>query len=133
MEGGSIGLELTGAVARPFMLIGDQLDKNSVRKAGMNIMMYEWYIDDSNQVATVPPPSTRYDRVTRKGEVDDNQVDELECDDERTARVMTDIANSLMPGIIMEFDVPSRNPSKKMPILDMEVWIDEEGNIMFQH
>ena len=47
---------------------------------------------------------------------------------------MTDIANSVMPGIVMEFDVPSRNANRKMPILDMEVWIEEEeGNIMFQH
>ena len=52
----------------------------------------------------------------------------------RFARVMTDIANSVMPGIVMEYDVPSRNNNRKMPILDMEVWIDEdEGNIMFQH
>jgi hypothetical protein len=55
-------------------------------------------------------------------------------EDERTARVMTDIANSAMPGIVMKFDVPSRNTNRKMPILDMEVWIEEEdGNIMFQH
>ena len=43
------------------------------------------------------------------------------CDDERTARVMTDIANSVMPGIVMEFDLPSRNLNNKMAVLDMEV------------
>ena len=47
---------------------------------------------------------------------------------------MTDINNSVMPGIIvMVYDVPSRNTNKKMPILDMEVWTDADGNIMFQH
>ena len=46
---------------------------------------------------------------------------------------MTDIANSVMPGIVMEFDVPSRNSSDKMAILDMEDWMEEDGNIMFQH
>ena len=64
--------------------------------------------------------------------MDDTLVDETECDDERTARVMTDIANNVMPGIIMEFDVPSRNSDRKMPILDMKVWM-EEGDIIFQH
>ena len=54
-------------------------------------------------------------------------VDDEECDDERTARVMTDIANSVMPGIIMVFDVPSINGNEKMPILDMDVWIDKEA------
>ena len=46
----------------------------------------------------------------------------------------TDIANSVFPGITMEFDVPSINTNEKMPILGMEVWIEkEEGNTMFQN
>ena len=134
LAGGSIGLELTGAVARPFMLRWDYLYKISVRKAGMNLKMYERYVDDSNQVAIVPPPGAKYDVTSRKVIIDDNLIDVVECEDERTARVMTDIANSVMPGIVMEFDIPSRNADQKMPILDMEVWIEkEEGNIMFQH
>ena len=39
-----------------------------------------------------------------------------------------------MPGIIKEFDVPSRNNDNKMAILDMKVWMENnDGNIMFQH
>jgi hypothetical protein len=39
-----------------------------------------------------------------------------------------------LPGITMEFDVPSRNTSGKMPILDMEVWMDSQtGDILFRH
>ena len=53
---------------------------------------------------------------------------------EITAKVLTDIANDVLPGIIMEYDVPSRNEDSKMPILDMKVWVDTcEGLIMFQH
>ena len=34
----------------------------------------------------------------------------------------------------MEYDTPSRNADKKMPILDMKVWLDNNtGNILFQH
>jgi hypothetical protein len=130
-------LELTGAVAMPFMLRWDKLYKDRVRQSGMimNILMYERYIDDSNQVAVVPPPGAKYDTITKKMIIDDNLVDtDIELsEDERTAKVMTDIANSVMPGIVMVFDVPSRNVDKKMPILDMEVWMDADGNIMFQH
>ena len=84
----------------------------------MNIMMYERYIDDSNQVAVVPPPGAKYDTITKKMIIDDNLVDtDIELsEDERTAKVMTDIANSVMTGIVMVFDVPSRNADKKMPI-----------------
>ena len=59
--------------------------------------------------------------TTKKVCIDENVTDMDESDDERTARVLTDIANDVIPGVIMEFDVPSRNASGKMPILDMEV------------
>ena len=53
-----------------------------------------------------------------------------EEEDERTARVLVGIANS----IVMEYDMPSRNIDCKMAILYMKVWIDyETGIIMFQH
>ena len=84
-------------------------------------------------MAIVPPPGARYDANSKKVIIDDNQVHAELCDDERTARVMTYIANSVMPGIVMEFDVPSRNLNNKMAILDMEVWMENDGNIMFQH
>ena len=40
LAGGSIRLELTGAVSRPFMLRWDHLYKNTARRAGMNIKLY---------------------------------------------------------------------------------------------
>ena len=114
MAGGSIGLELTGAVSRPFMLRWDHLYKANVSKAGMNLQMYERYVDDSNQVAIVPPPGAQYDSVNKKVIIDEDQTDMVECEDERTARILTEIANSVMPGIVMEIDVPSRNSSRKL-------------------
>jgi hypothetical protein len=134
MAGGSIGLELTGGVARSFMLRWDHLYQTSVRQAGLDLMMYERYVDDSNQVAIVPPPGAEYDETQKKVIINENLIDVEENDDERTARVLLKIANSVLPGIEMECDVPSRNTNGKMAILDMEVWIDkEEGNIIFQH
>ena len=66
--------------------------------------------------------------------IDENVIDIHEHEDERTARILTDIANDIMPGIVMEYDTPSRNADNKMPILDMKVWIEQqEGNILFQH
>ena len=132
MAGGSIGLELTGAVSRPFMLRWDQLYRANIKKAGLNLTMYERYVDDSNQVAVVPPPGAKYDVDTKKVVIDETLIDIAECEDERTARVFTDIANNVLPGIIMEFDVPSRNANSKIPIIDMEVWMDEQtGDILF--
>ena len=121
-------------MARPFMLRYDDMYKKSVSKSGMKLMLYERYIDDSNQVAEVPPPGSKYDAESKKVIIDESIVDVEECDDKRTARILTEIANDVMPGIVMEYDVPSNNSDYKMPILDMKVWIQEdEGNILFEH
>ena len=45
-KGGAIGLELTGAVSRPFMWKWDQVYLRKVRQAGLVMHMYERYIDD---------------------------------------------------------------------------------------
>ena len=54
LSGGPIGLELTGAVSRPFMARWDRLYLESVEKAGLKMLLYERYVDDSNQVAVIP-------------------------------------------------------------------------------
>ena len=125
-------MELTGAVARPFMLMYDDLYKKRVKTAGIELKMYERYIDDSNQVAVVPPPGSKYDPVSKKVVVGDELIDMNENDDERLAKILIEIANDIVPGITMEYDVPSKNIDNKMPILDMKVWM-EDGDIMFQH
>ena len=53
MEGGAIGLELTGAVSRAFMMSWDKKYLEMVRKAGIKMRLYKRYIDDSNQVACI--------------------------------------------------------------------------------
>ena len=132
--GGPIGLELTGAVARPFMLRWDRLYLQMAKKAGLEIKMYERYIDDSNQTVVVPPPGAKYDKTRKKVVIDPVLINQDETADERTARIVKDIANDVMPGISMEEDCPSKNVDGKMPILDMKVWMDaDEGHIMFQH
>ena len=51
--------------------------------------------------------------------------------DLRTARLLKAIANTISPTIRMQEDVPSNHPSGKLPILDLEVWV-ERGIIMHQ-
>ena len=62
----------------------------------------------------------------------DNQIAN-ETVEERTARILKEIANSVQKGIIMEEDIPSRNPDAKLAILDMKVWLDEDRCAVYQH
>ena len=132
-EGGPIGLELTGAVSRAFMWRWDKLYIERARRAGVDIVLYERYVDDSNQVAVVPDKGATYDKESKKVKIDENNTNIQEEDDERLARIMLDIANDIMDCIKMEADWPSKNNDKRLPILDMKVWMDTQGTILFSH
>ena len=134
-EGGPIGLELTGAVSRPFMARWDRMYAEKIKRAGIKMLLYERYVDDSNQVAVNKPLGARYNRELNKVVVDPQMinVDNVINADERMAKIMLDIANSIMPCIQMEGDWPTKNNDNKLPILDMKVWTDHDSNILYQH
>ena len=133
--GGPIGLELTGAVMRPFMERWDNMYAKTVEEAGMEMLLYERYVDDSNQVVVSPPLGAKFDKVNKKVVIDPQRIidDRNMEEDERIASIMKDIANSIMPCIQVKGDWPTKNEDKKLPILDMKVWTNEEGIIMYQH
>ena len=49
--------------------------EKKVKKAGMDIKLYERFIDDSNQVAVTPPPGAKSDAVREKVVIDPELVD----------------------------------------------------------
>ena len=109
-EGGSIGLEATTAIARAVMIMWDFLYLEKCAVAGIIIAFLERYVDDSNQGAV---------------------IEEGENVDEVVARLKT-IADSVLPGIIMEVDMPSNHSDNMLPILDLKCWT-ENGQIKHQH
>ena len=132
-KGGPIGLELTGAVSRTFMWRWDKLYLEKVKKAKLEMMMYERYVDDSNQIAEVPPPGSKYDVERGKVVTDPQLRDEEKPADERLAILLVSVANSVMECVEMEADWPTKNRDGRMPILEMKVWTDEEGVLLYQH
>ena len=96
------------------------------------MLLYKRYVDDSNQVAIAPWEGLNYSS-TEKKMIESHEEDECENDDERMARVLTEIANGVMECIKMEADMPSKNQDGKLPILDMKVWTNEDGDVVFQH
>ena len=65
-EGGPIGLELTGAVSRAYMLKWDREYLNAVLIAGIKMRLYKRYIDDSNQIPEEVPAGYKYDGDSKK-------------------------------------------------------------------
>ena len=132
-EGGPIGLELTGAISRPFMMKWDKLYMAKLSKAGVTMMMFKRYVDDSNQVVKRIPAGRKFDDNSGKLVVDNQFIDENMEDDKIAALVLKEIANTVIDGIQLEADFPSNSENRKMAILDMEVWIGEGGNVLYQH
>ena len=95
--------------------------------------MYERYVDDSNQIAIVPPVGSRYDPITQKIVKENFLVEQNETEETRLARVLKTIANSVQDGIVMEEDSPERHQNLKMGVLDMECWLDENGYALYKH
>ena len=112
----------------------DRLYLEKAKNAGVEMKMYERYVDDSNQVARVPPHGFKLDRERMKLVPDHNNDGGGEKeDDERLAEILKEIANSVMPCIQMEADWPSKNEDGKLPILDLKVWTNDKGDILYTH
>ena len=124
-EGGAIGLQLTGVVADIFMGWWDQ--KLVSKLAPLNIVckMYERYVDDINSVLKGNVKGKEY----VDGKLIDNEEkrreDETKEKDQIMMELLKNIGNSIHQSIKLEIDYPSQYPDKKLPILDIKVWIDK--------
>ena len=103
-DGGPIGLQLTGAIARIVMLWWDDQFLGVASTAGIVIDMYERFIDDSNLVTEVIEAGWKFCSETRRMIFQEDLVQNESTveDDRRTALVIKDIANSVHPMIQME-------------------------------
>ena len=110
LRGGPIGLELTGAVSRAVMWRWDKMYLKRVKKAGIKMLLYERYVDDSNQVAMSQPPGAKYHKGTQKIVIDREQKEpDLQIpEDERLGKILLEIANSIVPCIQMKGDWPNK-------------------------
>ena len=103
--GAPIGNTLACALHRPFMWSWDRKYLRAVERAGLMMCGYKRYVDDSSQL-----PKKR-DNQSKEGLVEE----------------LLNIANSIEEDINMEGDTPWNHPNNQLPILDMSVWIDENG------
>ena len=109
-EGGPIGLEFAGAIARAVMMQWNFLYLEKLTLKGYNMVLYERFVDDENQAVEVP---------------DGKSIKVV-------AEELKEIADSILPGITVEVDLPENYPDKKLPILDMKCYM-KDGYIVYEH
>ena len=111
-------MKITGVLARLVMHYFDQRYLEKLRMINVFPILYKRYVDDLNMGVKARR------REGREG------GEKLDC---RTARKLREVANTVMPmSIVMEEDYPSKSPTGKLPILDMEMWV-EGSTIYHQH
>jgi hypothetical protein len=132
-KGGAIGLRMTGEIARIVMLEYDSILRARLAALGVKEWTYGRYVDDTNSVVSVLPLGTRYNQITRKLEVTEEAAErdrDLEKDF-RTFSIIQNVANDIWPEIKWTVDVPSNYAHKRMPMLDLQVGM-EDGEVVYE-
>ena len=89
------------------------------------------FVDDLNGVFSSLPIGMEY--IDGKLMFSEKKADEDKDlpDDQVTMNVIKDIANSIEDMIVMTADFPSNHKVNRVPMLDVEVWINEEDNLIY--
>ena len=130
-RGGPIGLRLTEALVRAVTQKFSREFKKAPNKLELELLLNKLYADDLNAAAE---PVGKYVKLNQENGNLFLSTTPLsmplppDWDQEaHTAALFRDIANSVMPNsIVMVEDTASRHGNKKLPILDMEMWMEKE-------
>ena len=105
LEGGAIGVAIAGDVAVLFMSWWDKELLQRLSQEHVMTHLYSRYVDDINIL------------------VDSEMV--CEGADRTTMERIQIIANEIHPSIQVTIDYPSIHENKRLPVLDLEMWMEE--------
>ena len=129
---GCIGDRAIGVIALLVMIWWCSKFKGKLQEVKLINDLLKIYIDDVNGVYKTVRAGTQYINGKLEYNKEKEEEDENMPDDERTMKVVKDIANSIDPMIQMTIDVPSKHEDHKVPMLDVKAWLDENnGNEIF--
>ena len=135
--GGAIGLKLTGAIAKVFMVwwcreFGQTLRAAASVNVGFELYMHKFYVDDHNLVMEEMPPGSRFREKKIEIVPEEVDADSQLPGDQRTALVLRDVANSICEFTTFKTDCPSANASGWMPLLDIQIQVQPNNNISWK-
>ena len=129
-KGGSIGLRLTGVVAKLVMGYWGRKFKEKAIENKLTIYLNKVYVDDVNLLMEAIERGWRWNgeklEWSKKWKEEDEQLGEK--DDKRTMREIRLMSNSILPFIQLKEEVASDCPEEKLPMLDFRVWQERREN-----
>ena len=141
-RGGAIGLRLTGVVARIVMDSWGRKFLRTLSRAEIEVLLMKKYVDDVNLVTGILEKGWRWVRQeTGSLELEwteeryEEDVRKNEPDEVRSMERMREMASSLVEGIVFTVDLPINHESKRVPMIDITVWLDQDhgGNPRVRH
>ena len=132
--GGPIGLRLTSMIAR---IVIDAWSKQFLKKlleVGFNIHAFMKYVDYVNIIIGKKDRRLKWGedgKLVREQEGPvDSKIEET-TDEATTMKLIREAADSIIPWLKFTTDLPEDHASKKVPMLDLQVWIipEEERSI----
>ena len=97
--------------------------------ASITTGVHKRYVDDKFAFLNKVEKGWRWDAERKEMILSVNPEDDRLADDERTALVCRDIANTVTPMLQWTCDYPSAHSNEKMPVLDLVVWYQEEKGV----
>ena len=119
-------------VARILMDVWADLLHHNLERNNIVVYLLTKYVDDIN-VALAPIPKGFYwDKTEGKAwkltwtqETEELDKERGSSDEERTLELVRELCNSLVPGLRLTKDLPEYHESKKCPMLDIQVWVQD--------
>ena len=130
-KGGGIGNSLAGEVARLFDIWWDRQFLEKMKTLKIVVDGYQRYVDDDGITMPAINPGVRFEdgKLINKEELIESDLGIKE--DKRTAELTAEIANTIHPSIQVKPDYPSNHIGGRMPLLDMQIWVDKDN--LIQH
>ena len=127
-QGGAIGLQLTGVIADIFMTWWDKQFLMKLQQVNILCTLYKRYVDDINQALKGDVNGKRYVNGELLEDEEKRREDDRKEKDQVMMELVKAIGDEIHPSIKLEVDYPSRYTDKRLPILDLKVWVDKRQN-----
>ena len=133
-KGGAIGNSLTQKLGQLLMKRFDKKNNALLKKLKIETEMSRTFVDDNTVALKSLDPGVRFDPERMKMVIKPELVeaDKEVPDDKRTMEELQKIANTVYKYVQFTTDCPSSHGAGKMTVLDLLMYIGEDGLIKYE-
>ena len=125
------GLDLVNDVSDLYRIWWDGEFCSVLDKLAIMMDINVRFKDDVNLLTDIIPWEFEYSNGEIRKKENISNVENVSAE-EHTIRILSQIANDVDPVIQFTFDVPEKHQDKKLPVLDLKVWLSETDELMFE-